>query len=516
MTAALPEAPPGNDTNPDWAAHMEKHVATVKADLAKAEQDVARCKAELGVLGVEQAAGDVPEVMADPAPIAVARAALESADVDTARKALSAIDDAVNAPDVRQRRAERLVRQAAGALATLDAAPTVDATERAVATASAMLDSAERLIATPRRTLADVMSGAPKPVPWLCPGLQIVRGRPAMVIGYPGAGKTYAQVSAATAWALDEPAWGCPDFRAVRPLRVLYVDVDMGAEAAEERLRATAFGLGLSPAEVRDVGDVVVVEGDVEPLRLASHSPEDVGAMRRAWARAVRGFDLVIVDSYRGVLLGSGIDENAAAAAVVAVQWARVSNETGVAFWACRHAGKDPSDGKNRRSPEQVGSGSAAIDGASGSKLVMQLDPKLDREQALQAPRHVGMVRDAARLGSRPYQPHYLALEQGETAGEAWVRCLYRTVEQVHPPDVIQAADAAGRCAALDHVARAEATGAPFSSMTALSKALGLRKADALAMARGLREARLVTATDPVRLTDDGRAYFAHHGRLGA
>src|SRR5262249_43393721 len=88
------------------------------------------------------------------------------------------------------------------------------------------------------------------PIPWICERLELRPGRPNLLIGYPGAGKTLIGLSMALSLAVGRPIWNAVDFRPSRPCRVLWVDLDFGGEQIKERLRDLRKGLGITDEEL--------------------------------------------------------------------------------------------------------------------------------------------------------------------------------------------------------------------------------------------------------------------------
>lgn len=291
-----------------------------------------------------------------------------------------------------------------------------------------------------RRGITAILNEPETVTPWVCQGLHWAPGRPAMVIGYPGAGKSYAAVSAVVALVFNRAVWGAPHLTAARPLRALYVDMDMGRVLAEKRLRRIVVGMGLTAADVTfasdvlaqhrnahpdDVGEVLECQHDTAPLRLASLAPDDVAAFRAAWTAAARGFDIVLIDPLRSM---STIEENASTAEVVPRTLRDVSDATGAMFIVVHHAGKsgERSAGRGRGRPvHEAGRGSSAIDAAAGA--IVLIDKTSDGR------RRVQMTRDGADPDGEPFAMGYMTLDKIATEHGAGIVQRYEVAAEDEP-----------------------------------------------------------------------------------
>lgn len=214
--------------------------------------------------------------------------------------------------------------------------------------------------ARPRRELpaARILSTAEifapqAPTNWLVRELQLAPGRPALLYGSAGAGKTIVAQSLALFVAAGLPAWG--QFP-VRPGRVLHVDYDQGEHATRKRYRRLAAGHGIN---LYALGDrlrfmpfpTVHLNAAIFEAFLCEHCKDVV---------------LCIVDSLRGALPGA--DENDSRIGAHLTVFARVSEKTGTTFVIVHHLGKSK-DGaiESPMTPR----GSTALLAASGVALLV-------------------------------------------------------------------------------------------------------------------------------------------------
>lgn len=167
---------------------------------------------------------------------------------------------------------------------------------------------------------------APREVPWLVPDLQIARGRPTLLYGDGGTGKTLIAMSAAIAIAAGLDVWA--RFPVARRAPTRLVDLEIGALATEQRTRRVAAGMGLSLEELGDDFQTV----SHPPFSLVRPDAEEI------LCRAFDGVAFVVFDALRG--LTRGIDENDARVRDYVDVLARVSERTGCAFLFVHHSGK--------------------------------------------------------------------------------------------------------------------------------------------------------------------------------
>ena len=268
------------------------------------------------------------------------------------------------------------------------------------ASLAASLTAGDPFAAVRFNMLAAAENLAPKA--WICRALQWIAGRPAMGIGYPGAGKTYALLSAAVALSVGRPVWGCSWITGpidaltgrARPLRCLFVDLDAGKVDVENKLARIRRGMGITNEEhERARLEIALRRGvplaavphpfeglalsdlpDPGALLLASYAIGDLLAFREAWTELARGFDLVLVDSMRD--LAPFADENDSRIGSVPREIGAASRASGAAFVLLHHAGRaaPAKPGQAVKVPQYAARGSSAIDGKAGAQLVFERD----------------------------------------------------------------------------------------------------------------------------------------------
>ncbi|MEZ4309400.1 MAG: AAA family ATPase, partial [Polyangiaceae bacterium] len=189
---------------------------------------------------------------------------------------------------------------------------------------------------------------------WLVRDLQLAPGRPALLCGSAGAGKTIIAQSLALFVAAGLPAWG--QFPA-RSGRVLHIDYDQGEPATRKRYRRLAAGHGI---DYLSLG---------ERLRLMPFPPVYLNAREKAEAFLVAhcaDTALCVIDALRGALPGT--DENDSRIGAHVNVCSRVSDQTGTTFIILHHLGK-PKDG-GEDAPTSPRGSSAIIAGAGAVLLV--------------------------------------------------------------------------------------------------------------------------------------------------
>lgn len=290
----------------------------------------------------------------------------------------------------------------------------------------------------PRRRfgLADVLADLP-PVPSVCRRLEWEVGRPPMLVGAPGAGKTYVVLAAMIDLAVGRSLWACPDFQVTRlRVRSLFIDLDQGARKTLYRMKRLLRGHGVAAKtldearrqlatiyklELDELGDFEVDEG--EGLRLRSLDEDDLARWRAAWVEAVRGYHFCAVDSLRR--LAPFLDENDSRVSLVPDILRGVAEETGCVILLLHHASKKRQDQQGRQ--QTAGTrGSSAIDGAAGTQIVIEPEDEARRVTQVRA-------GEAAKIPA-----FYLAFEDAppsEEDGLRGIRVVYKTLEQVRAPE---------------------------------------------------------------------------------
>ena len=313
------------------------------------------------------------------------------------------------------------------------------------------IEKVQHLTAPPTKPtrigLVALLATADEPTPWVCEALGWCSGRPPMIIGYAGTGKTYAVLDAGCSLMIGRPIWG--HFEVAHPCRVLLVDFDAGERATKKRMQRLLAGHDVQQAALADAArEVAARRGeDVRELFEVERDPrlqyagekvnaKDTAAFERAWTAAVRGFDVVILDSLRKV--APSLDENDSRSGEVMAALGRVSDATGATILVVHHAGRSgPAGGPKKRLQEQ-GRGTSAVDGHAGAQLVLTRDDDLRRCE---------IGREAQEADRKPPEPWYLDLvrvvdKHGRPVGH---RIEHRSAEQAKPPEAVERVNARDR-----------------------------------------------------------------------
>jgi hypothetical protein len=167
------------------------------------------------------------------------------------------------------------------------------------------------------------------PVTFLIDALGIAPGAPVCVAGYGFAGKTLALQSLALSLAADRPVWGV---HAAKRARVLHIDYEQGSRLTCERYQRLARGIGVNLASL---------EGRLSLSVMPEVYLDDADAAD-AYARAMHGYDLVILDSLRAAAPTS--DENSSEIRRHIDQFGRAAEKTGSVPLFIHHARKPKAD----------------------------------------------------------------------------------------------------------------------------------------------------------------------------
>ncbi len=200
------------------------------------------------------------------------------------------------------------------------------------------------------------------PVPWLVQRLSLAPGRPGLVVGRAGSGKTAAVQDIAVSVASGQDVFGTWP---VRQGPVLHIDLDQGRYATKRRYQQIAKGRGIDLSTL--------------PLECAFFNfrmTKNHGAMAAVDPAAVellkdscRGKAFVIIDSLRG--MSPGMDENSSEIGEIlqALSWVvdeiekEGSEVPPPTFVVLHHSGKGESSAGGR--------GSTSIDDRAGAKWVV-------------------------------------------------------------------------------------------------------------------------------------------------
>lgn len=216
---------------------------------------------------------------------------------------------------------------------------------------------------------AEIFAPVP-PTAWLVRELQLAAGRPALLYGAAGAGKTIIAQSLALHVAAGLDVWG--QFP-TRGGRVLHIDYDQGEGATKKRYRRLAAGLGIDYSALGERLRFMPFPpvylnsgGDIEAL-LLEHCADTA---------------LCVIDALRGALPEA--DENDSRIGARIGVCGRVAHQTGTVFLLLHHSGK-AKDGAGD-SPQSPRGSSALLAGAGVSILVTG---------GKDTPKHVQLIRDS-------------------------------------------------------------------------------------------------------------------------
>ncbi len=218
-----------------------------------------------------------------------------------------------------------------------------------------------------------------EPIDWMVRSLMLAPGRPALIAGAGGVGKTYVVQAIALALQNGQSALGGLVQEGARR-RVLHIDTDQGLRATRRRYRRLSVGMALPiKPSLLSLSDMATLEPKFNPTDVAH------------WRSIFKHFDLVIVDALSGLLAASDLDENKASDArsvMKAIMDASDAETCTVIIIA--HTGKDVSDGKGGKVQQTDPRGSSAIKQAAG--VVWSFTGEVARGEVRTATR----TRDAA------------------------------------------------------------------------------------------------------------------------
>lgn len=196
------------------------------------------------------------------------------------------------------------------------------------------------------RDLADAVQGPQ----WLCRELGVAPGRPTLLAGYGGVGKTLlAQELALSVAAGREEVWG--GVRLDRGGRVLHLDYELGPYLPTTRYQRLARGKGIDLAELGE---------RLELVPFAHQLSEDDNG--RALIEACRGATLLVVDNFRSAF--PSLDENDSSARKPLDGLARISTETGCVMVVLVHEHKASRETASRSKGQRIRGSSALYDAA--------------------------------------------------------------------------------------------------------------------------------------------------------
>ena len=212
---------------------------------------------------------------------------------------------------------------------------------------------------------------------YLVPALRMGPGRPSMIAGYGGAGKTIAAQSLALSVATGRNVWTSEDGKQrleSATTKVLHLDRDQGSVRARRQYQRLAKGMGITKEELQG------------RLYLSPFPNLTFANDRMEWAEQLEELvshykdgehgPLVIFDAFVGFL--GELEENSTEAAKPLYKLGEISERTGATFLMIHHArkgsGKEEKAGKDTKLSIR---GSSAIFGAIDMAIILEADKTL-------------------------------------------------------------------------------------------------------------------------------------------
>ena len=194
---------------------------------------------------------------------------------------------------------------------------------------------------------------APVPaVPWLCEALQLAPGRPTMLSGYGGAGKTMLACSLALAIATGQRrVWDVADLQRTGPVR--HLNWEMHEDSLRSRYQRLAVGMRVDLA-ASELG--LCNRRELAGLTLTSPT------VVRDLSVLLDGCAFALLDSFKAATTGA--DENDSDVRRYLDVLLEVTERTGCTIMVIHHMGKSSADPRMQRDPVQQMRGSSAINDA--------------------------------------------------------------------------------------------------------------------------------------------------------
>jgi|SRR5882757_7161128 len=204
-----------------------------------------------------------------------------------------------------------------------------------------------------------------KPLPdleYFCPALKIVAGggAPHMIAGSSFVGKSIAVQSMIVSLCTGVPVWGA--FPTEKPFKVAHIDLEQGIYRTAERYQRLAYALKADRALLKENFALKVHPRE---YTLSTPSPKT----ERAWARAMRGRDLIVIDTLRPAM--PGLNENDSLFGEGLYFLGRLSEETGCRALIVHHTKKAGPDGVDRDGRKESIRGTTGIFAACDHILVL-------------------------------------------------------------------------------------------------------------------------------------------------
>ena len=190
------------------------------------------------------------------------------------------------------------------------------------------------------------------PVAWLCEGLQLAPGRPTMLSGYGGAGKTMLACSLALAIATGQRrAWDVLDLQRCGPVR--HLNWEMHEDSLRSRYQRLAHGMRV---DLASSGLGLCSRRQLAGLTLTSPT------VVRDLSAVLDGCAMALFDSFRAAI--PGVDENSSEVRRYLDVLLEVTERTGCVMLVIHHLGKSSADPRQQRDPVQMLRGSSGINDA--------------------------------------------------------------------------------------------------------------------------------------------------------
>jgi hypothetical protein len=189
-------------------------------------------------------------------------------------------------------------------------------------------------------------------VPWVCEWLQLAPGRPTMLSGYGGAGKTMLACSLALdIAAARRRSWDALDLQRTGPVR--HLNWEMHEDSIRARYQRLALGRKIDLAAT-ELG--LCNRREMQGLTLTSPT------VVRDLSLLLDGVTLALFDSFRAAI--PGVDENSSEVRRYLDVLLEVTERTGCTMLVIHHLGKTSPDPRGQRDPVQMLRGSSGINDA--------------------------------------------------------------------------------------------------------------------------------------------------------